>query len=203
MKNDIKMAGPAKGTPDEAQATPMPSKSRSRLWLAVISTAILLGFGCASPNVNPPVPGVNTGYIDFYVQSSEGLAWEVQGFDSAANRFKTLFSNLEPIKDGVLRLAFKPGTQQVRVTFLNRVIMQPAVLDVTVHDGQITPVQVTLTEADTVSVSTRQETMGRGARGYYGRRYEFGSYDTKSFKLTAVAQPPKAYTPKPPGRNSP
>src|SRR6266568_1883024 len=92
-----------------------------------------LALGCASPNVNPSAPRANTGYVDFYEESGNTLAWDVRRFDTAANEFKTVFSELGSTDDGMLRLAFAPGHQRFRVTFLNRVIAEPALLDVEVQ----------------------------------------------------------------------
>jgi len=100
--------------------------------------------GCATQNVNPPQARANTGYVDFHADPSVGLSWEVARFDDRTQSFKNVFSELEPPPDGVLRLAFAPGHYRLRVTFLNRIISQPAEVEVEVKDGKITPVQVAL-----------------------------------------------------------
>ena len=46
----------------------------------MLAAAGLFVVGCASPNVNPPQARVNTGYVDFYADSSEELNWQVRRF---------------------------------------------------------------------------------------------------------------------------
>ena len=98
--------------------------------LGVIPVLVLLCFGCASANVNPPAPRANTGYVDFFIELAAGLAWDIQRFDSSATGFKPAFSSLNPIEGPVLRLAFAPGHLQLRMTFLNRFIGEPSVVEV-------------------------------------------------------------------------
>jgi len=84
----------------------------------------------------------------------------------------------------------------LRVTFMNRVIVQPVEIDVAVQDGKIIPIRVTLTAAGTAQVKTREVTRGATARGRYGRRTEFGSNETVRYGLSAVAETPVPYEPK-------
>src|ERR1051326_7654340 len=110
------------------------------LTLAII---FVMGVGCASKNVNPSVPKLRTGYVDCYAEPSSELWWDVQRFDPGANRFSTVFSELKPLEGRVLRLAFVPERHRLRVTFLNRLIAEPAVFEVNIREGQITPVRIT------------------------------------------------------------
>lgn len=168
---------------------------RRALPAAVLALAVFV-FGCASPNANPPTARANTGYVDLYLATNAPLAWDVQRFDTGANSFKSVYSKLDTIPDGVLRLAFAPGQQRLRVTFLNRVIATPAVVDVTVEDGRVTPVQISLTEAGAASVQTRTMDQGATYRGHYGRRYKSETKDAQTYDVNAVAQPAKPYAPK-------
>ena len=161
--------------------------------VAGFAAVMLLGFGCASPNVNPPAPRANTGYVDFYTESVGEPAWDIQRFDASANEFKLAFSELKLIEGGLLRLAFAPGRHRLRVTFLNRVIAEPAVVEVDVRDGQVSPVQVTLAEAGTSSVQTRQESRGATYRGRSRRRAEIGSYEAKIYRVSAATQESRPY----------
>ena len=161
--------------------------------LAPAAAAVLLCFGCASPNVNPPAPRSNSGYVDFYTESAGEVVWNIQRLDATANQFKAVFSELDPMAGGILRLAFAPGRQQLRVTFLNHAITEPAVVEVDVRNGQITPVHVALTEAGVASVQTREERLGGTAKGPYGRGTKIGSYETKTFRVTAAVQDPRPY----------
>jgi len=164
--------------------------------LAGTLAAWLLPFGCASPNVNPASPRTNTGYIDLYADFSGELSWDVQRFDVTANGFKKLFYDWDPVEGRILRLAFAPGHHQLRVTFLNQVIAEPAVIEVEVRDGGITPVQVKLVEAGVTSVQTKGTSVGGTAYGRYARRTTIGSYETSMYRVSALPQPLQPYKPK-------
>ncbi len=155
-----------------------------------------LGAGCASPNVNPRQPRANTGYIDCFADSGEDLYWEVEQFDASTQQFQKTFSKPEAAKDGFLRLAFRPGHYQVRLSFLNQVIAQPALVEVDVLDGLITPVRVELTEAGVATVKTKQTSVGGTVHGRYGRRTRIGGSEAVSYQVTALPQPPQSYRPK-------
>ena len=149
--------------------------------------------GCATQNVNPPQARANTGYADFRADPAGELYWQVERFDDRAQGFKTVFSELEPPTGGFLRLAFAPGHHRLRVTFLNRVIAQPAEVEVEVQDGKITPVRVVLTSVGTTQVETREVSRGGTVRGHYGRRTKISSDETVMYGISAVADPPVPY----------
>ena len=101
-----------------------------RLPRLVFALSLLLALsvpGCATRSANPSQARANTGYMDFHADSPDELGWDVARFDDAAQSFKSVFSELEPPAGGVLRLAFPPGHYRVRVTFLNRVVSEPAI----------------------------------------------------------------------------
>jgi len=160
------------------------------LTLALLAAGIP---GCSTPNVNPPHARANTGYVDFYADAPEELNWDVARFDDQTQSFKSVFSELEPVPNGVLRLAFAPGHHRLRVTFLNRVIDRPAEVEVEVLDGKITPVRLTLTAGGTVNVDTKKESSGPTAKGSFGRRTKFGTDESVMYSLSATAEPPVAY----------
>ena len=116
-----------------------------------------LAGGCASPNVNPAHARPDTGYVDFYADDADGLWWDI----TDVKRNQRVFYKISPVKGSILRLAFKPGQYQLRVTFLNHAVIKPGVADVEVHDGMVTPVTVTLLPAGTVLVETRTGAGGR------------------------------------------
>ena len=93
----------------------------------------------------------------------------------------------------ILRLAFKPGTCQLRVTFLNHAILVPGVADVEVRDGRVTPVPVTLVPAGTVLVETKTTQTGGTYYSRYGRRTKISSDETTTYGLSTVAEPPVTY----------
>ncbi len=80
--------------------------------------ALVFSAGCTSPNVNPPPPRANTGYVDFYADSSMDLAWEVKRAVGKTGEMRTVFSEFKPVKGTVLRLAAPPGTNRFQVWFI-------------------------------------------------------------------------------------
>ena len=80
---------------DEVE-TEVKATSKPGLRFTAIMVVLLMEFGCASPNVNPPTPQANKGYVDMYAESSGDLAWDVRRFDASENQFKTVFSKLDP-----------------------------------------------------------------------------------------------------------
>jgi hypothetical protein len=149
--------------------------------------------GCATQNVNPPQSRVNTGYVDFRAAPASELWWDVARFDEGTQSFRSVFSQMKPPQDGVLRLAFAPGHHRLQVTFLNRVIRKSAEVEVEVLDGKITPVRVILTAAGTAQVETQSESFGSTAKGRYGRRTKYSSDQSVMYDLSAMAEPPMAY----------
>jgi len=164
-------------------------------WPLLLSLLLLALWapGCATQNVNLPQARANTGYVDFHGDPSGELSWEVARYDDHAQSFKVFFSQLDPLPDKVLRLAFAPGHYRLRVTFLNRIVTQPAEIEVEVQDGKITPVRVALTSAGVALVETRETSRGGTAKGRYGRRTKIGSDETVMYGISAVADPPVPY----------
>jgi hypothetical protein len=159
----------------------------------------LLAFGsagCVTTNVNPPQAQANTGYVDFHADGGDELFWQVERFEEPSQSYNKVFSELAAPKDGCLRLAFKPGNHRLRITFLNRVVVQPAEVDVAVTDGKIIPLRVTLTPEGTTLVQTKGYSPGGTAKGHYGLRSKYGSEETVRFRLSAMTAPPAPYQPK-------
>lgn len=166
---------------------------RTRIIAFCLAAVLAFAFGCASPNVNPPTPRANAGYVDFYVEAGSELAWDVQQFNAAANQFKTVFSELEPPHGGILRLAFAPGRHQFRVTFLNCAITEPALFNVEVRDGRIVPVRIVLTETGVASVRTKEASYGSTVRGSFGRRTKINIHEASMYRVTAEPQESQPY----------
>jgi hypothetical protein len=175
---------------------PLATRHLPQCLLLLLAAFSLLAPGCATQNVNPPQARANTGYVDFRADPAEELCWQIERFDDRAQSFKKVFSELDPPSGGFLRLAFAPGHNQLRVSFMNRVIVQPVEIGVAVQEGKVTPVRVTLTPTGTTQVKTREVSRGATAKGRYGRRTEFGSDETAMYSLSALADPPVAYEPK-------
>ncbi|MFZ0827771.1 MAG: hypothetical protein WAO02_10145 [Verrucomicrobiia bacterium] len=164
-------------------------KAISYLTLALLG---LLAGGCASANLDPASARPGTGYVDFYAVNADDLSWDI----TDAKRDKKVFYEFDPVKESILRLAFKPGRYQLRVTFLNHVILKPGVADVEVRGGMVTPVTVTLLPAGTALVETRSGQAGSTYYGRYGRRTRIGSNEAESYEVSAETQPSVPFQPR-------
>ena len=134
--------------------------------------------------------------MDFHAEASAELSWEGARWEDGAREFQRVFWELEPPTGGVLRLAFAPGRHRLRVTFLNRVVTKPVEIEVEVQDGKVLPVRVTLAEAGTTLVRTKEQERGGTAYGRYGRRTKIGRDETVMYDISATPGPPVAYKPK-------
>lgn len=161
-----------------------------------LAGVIWLGVGCASPNVNPAQPRANTGYADFFADPDDGLYWDVQRLDDSTRLFKNAFSELSAAEGGFLRLALPPGHYQFRISFLNRVIAGPALVEVEVRDAQVTPVRVELVAAGKTTVESKRTSVGGTAYGRYGRRTRINSSESATYRVSASPQPSQPYRPK-------
>ena len=164
-------------------------KAKSFLALAILG---LLAGGCASPNVNPASARLHTGYVDFYAVDADNLWWDI----TDVKQNKKVFYEFGPVQEPILRLAFKPGTYQLRVTFLNHPILVPGVADVEVRDGMVTPVTVTLVPAGTVLVETKTTQTGGTYYGRYGRRTKISNTEAVNYEVSVEPQPPLPFQPK-------
>jgi hypothetical protein len=152
----------------------------------------LLAGGCASPNLNPAHARPHTGYVDFYAVNGDELSWDITDL----KRNRKVFYEFDPVREPILRLAFKPGPYQLRVTFLNHAIVVPGVADVEVRDGMVTPVTVTLLPAGTALVETRSGQAGSTYYGRYGRRTRISNTGTASYEVSAEPQPSVPFQPR-------
>lgn len=168
----------------------------SRCNLLGLTLLCLIAAGCASGNINSPVPRANTGYVDLYSESDADLCWDVRISHASGANFKTVFSDVKPVEGGVLRLAFVPGHHTLRITFLNRVITKPTLVDVDIENGKVTPVAVTLTEAGSTTVVSKQTIIGGSPSLRGGRQTKVNSDETVMYDISAVAAAPVSYKPK-------
>jgi hypothetical protein len=153
-----------------------------RLLTLFAGTCLLAG--CANPNVNPPVAQADAGYVDFYTIGQGDLNWEVACFDERSQKYAVIFSEYKPLPGGVLRLALPPGRRRLRVTFLNRVIREPALCEVEVAAKMVTPVHIVLTE----DAITQVEGVKRLLAGNV-----YLTSTSAIYRISTVINPPMAY----------
>lgn len=157
-----------------------------------------LAAGCASRPANPVAARPGRGYVDFRTDPADDLAWQVSQFDAGKQAWQQVFSSLTPPAGGVLRLSCPPGPYAFQVTFLNRVVVQPAQVQVEVVDGLVTPVVVTLTPAGTMGVDQKQTTrLGTTVKSTYGQRSKYNGDQSTAWQVEARAIPPITYHPLP------
>ena len=162
-------------------------------FLLLFALLALWTSGCATQNVNPLQARANTGYVDFHAEPTGELSWEVARFDDRTQNLRILFSDLQPPPGGILRLAFAPGHYRLRVTFLNRIISQPAEVEVEVKDGKITPVQGALIPDGTALVERREQRVGPTVRGRYRSNIKLSSDESTLYRISAGADAPMPY----------
>jgi len=151
--------------------------------------------GCAVSDVNPPMAKARTGYVDFHADNDSGLCWQIQRLGKDAHKGKILFEEFKPRTNGVLRLSFAPGEHRLGISFLNRAITEPGVVNVVVEDKRITPVRVTLVETGKTIMERREVRVGGTYYGV-GRSTKIRAGEGATFRVEAEAQPPVAYQPK-------
>jgi hypothetical protein len=155
-----------------------------RQLLSLLAGAWLLA-GCAGSNVNPSQARAGTGYVDFYTIAGGDLNWEVARWDAGPQRYQIIFSELQPLPDGVLRLALPPGKHRLRVTILNRIVREPSAFGADVVAGMIIPVHVVLTEDGVTEV--------QGRDGQEISRYRISTVVNAPVPYRVKAEMPYAY----------
>jgi hypothetical protein len=151
-------------------------------WVCFISSLLgLFAAGCASQNVDPAKPHAHTGYIDF-VAEDDDLSWQVDRLDKT-DKPKEVFVQYSPLNDRILRLAFAPGQYQLRVTFLNRVVKEPGVVDVEVKAGTISPVRVSFDELGATLMSTRSTQASGTFYGRFGRATRLRENEVMKYRV--------------------
>lgn len=154
---------------------------------------LLAGNGCVSPNVNPAAPQANKAYLDFYAKGPEALAWSIREFDAGANQFQVLYRDSQPLPEGILRLALPPGNHRLEVSCLNRVILEPATIELVAVAGTVTPVEVQLSTEGTALVRTAETQRGPTYRGRYGRATAVDYVESHPCRVRAAVQAQQPY----------
>jgi hypothetical protein len=167
--------------------------NQGRTSLLLLAVAVVIGFGCASANVNPTTPKAHTGYVDFYTDSPEDLRWDIAQSDASTKEFKPVYSQKKPGEPGTVRLAFPPGQHQLRISFRNRAISEPAIVTVEVQEGRVTPVRIELAVAGQSSMRSKSTSVGGTVYGRYGRRTKFDTSEIELLRVIASPQPPEPF----------
>jgi hypothetical protein len=168
--------------------------SRSLLLLCATSGVLLLGGGCASPDVNPQAPRPGRGYVDFFTQPKMDVWWKVDVFDSRKQDYKEFTAQFKAPSDGIFRVEARPGLHKGRISFVNQAIEAPAEVEVEVRDGMITPVEVKLSKGGTSYVRTVED-RARSGFNTAGRNKVTDS-PQQLWQISATALPPIPYAPK-------
>jgi hypothetical protein len=101
------------------------------LWLFL--AVVPLACGCASASTNqPPKMKPGFGELHIYAPGETNLNWEVQRFDPKAERYRVLYSKLKT--SPAVTLPLKAGPHQLRITALNRLVLNPATVAVSVQE---------------------------------------------------------------------
>jgi len=158
--------------------------------LAVAGCLALVSCGTSSPN--PRSPKANTGYVDFYTDSSLDLTWQVKRVDDRSGELRTVYSDYEPVQGTILRLAAPPGAQQFQVWIVNRITTGPQELSVPVENGQVTPVRVTLTPMGTNFVQNKVYGFRPSYKGY-GRGTKITREEEQVYQTAVAAEKPQPY----------
>jgi hypothetical protein len=164
----------------------------SRFYLVVVAAAYLGIVGCSTTNPNPPSPKANTGYVDFYTDSSLDLIWQVKRAEDRTGELRTVFSDYEPVQGTILRLATPPGGLRFQVWIVNRITTGPEEVQVQIEDGKVTPVHVTLTSVGTNYFQNKVYGFRPSAKGY-GRGTKITREEEQTYQIASVAENPQPY----------
>jgi hypothetical protein len=85
-----------------------------------------------------------------------------------------------------------------QVTFLNRVVVQPALVQVEVVDGLVTPVTIALIPSGTMTVDQKQALrLGATVKGTQGQRSKYNDDQSTAWQLEATVRAPTTFHPLP------
>ena len=165
----------------EKSSRPLPAQ------LFAFSLLLTLGLGCASQNINPHAARPETGYVDIFDPEGRPFSWDIRN----ARGGRSLYTEFKP-RTGIVRFALSPGAYELTITILNTTISEPAIVQVQVVDGQLTPVSVRLSEEGTTEVQ-RAHTQ---VPGRYTRRTKVTAEKAQTYRIKADVLPPMPYRPK-------
>lgn len=167
-----------------------------RVWPVLPSIAIaILITACATSkpkDVNPVAPASKKGYVDFYTSTPSDLSWDISRMNERTGRFVPLFSQYAP-HHGILRIPVDPGHVRLRINIFNRIIEQPAEVDLEVREGMITAVRLDFSEEGTASFATKNVSGGGNAYGKFGKRIRIQAEEKITYTISAAAAAPIPY----------
>ena len=82
------------------------------------------------------------------------------------------------------------------MTFLNRTVLEPALAEVDVQAGMITPVLIAFNDEGTGTLKTKRTSVGGTVYGRGGRRTKFESSEDTVYGATARPEQALPYQPK-------
>lgn len=159
-----------------------------------ITIAGLYCAGCASTNVNPDAAKPGVGYVDFYCKADPAVAWYVK--DITGTKPKRRFLDPYPVETGILRLSLAPGNYKLEVSFLNRVVSEPGIVELQVQAQQIVPVEASMVPAGTTKIQEKSIRGGATVYGRYGRTTKISHEEANLFGVELSPQSPVAYAKK-------
>ena len=163
----------------------------SKCVFLVVALAGLLN-GCGTPDVNPALPRARSGYVDFYTDSPLGLSWKVKRAAEPNGPLRAVFSQFEPVAGNILRLATPPGTWQFEVWFSNEVTTGPQKVEVTVADGKVTPVRVSLQPEGNILIENKSFAYRSTARATR-RVSKISTEEQENFRIVTNPGSPQDY----------
>jgi len=143
--------------------------------------------GCASSNVNPSAARSNTGYVDIFDPEGGSWSWSIENPGGGSS----FYTEYRP-QTGIVRIALSPGSYDLGIAVLNTAISKPPAVKVQVHDGQLTPIRVSLLEEGATAVDRKHTQVP----GRYLRRTKITADETHSHRLEAEVLPAIPYRPK-------
>ncbi len=167
---------------------------KNKIWI-VTALVCLAGAGCRTADVNPAAAGANTGYVDFYTDSDQGLSWEVKETTEANGDARSIYAEYKELPGNILRVAVPAGNHRFSVWFYNLVTTGPQTVLVPVANSRVTPVHITFAPVGSSSVVTKSYEYRPTAMA--SRRVSRIATDQQqTFQIVAVAGSPTDYQPK-------
>ena len=93
-------------------------------------------------------------------------------------------------------MAFPPGTYKLEVSFLNRVVSEPGVIELQIQSQQVLPVEAYMVPAGSTLIQEKSISGGATVYGRYGRTTKVKNEGANLFRVELNPQAPIAYAKK-------